>query len=204
MAPPPPPPPTAGRETDRQRERIEREREALWAGPTEPQWTGRTDLSTPHTDEATEPLENDPWFHFFLSIYLLLLFISTWLWISMAEARREEEQEGERRDLRDVRTRNQTTGMFGKVPGCRSCGGPIPEPTNGHQVFKNKYETEHFISTFKRAAVDLISKSSVINFQRAVFFFLYQPQITCTLHRLAVLFCNSPTILGGIVFHSFM
>lgn len=38
----------------------------------------------------------------------------------MAEARREEEEEGQRRDLRDVRNRNQTTGMFGNVPDWQS------------------------------------------------------------------------------------
>lgn len=33
----------------------------------------------------------------------------------MAEARREEEEEGERRDLRDVRDRIQPAGMFGNI-----------------------------------------------------------------------------------------
>lgn len=33
----------------------------------------------------------------------------------MAEARREEEEEGERRDLRDVRSRIQAAGLFGNT-----------------------------------------------------------------------------------------
>lgn len=33
----------------------------------------------------------------------------------MAEARREEEEEGERRDLRDVRGRIQPAGLFGNI-----------------------------------------------------------------------------------------